>query len=556
MADNRNKKKNSSNYLKQGSILAVAAIFVRVIGMLYRIPVTRIIGNEGNSFYSSAFDIYTIMLLVSSYSIPLAVAKQVSARNARGEYRNAQRVFHGAMVFALVTGIATSVITFFGAGFFTDKVLHTPESAFALRILAPALLILAIMGVFRGYFQGQETMVPTAVSQLAEQVVNAIVSIGAAMIFVKMGANVDKILGTTTASAAYGAGGSTLGTTMGALAGLLFLVFVYVTGRRRTARRVKADRTKHRESNAEIMKVLILTIIPVVLSTAIYNISGIIDQGVYKALSLDMGVTSSAVNTSWGIFSGKFKTLTNVPIAIANALVSSTIPGLTMCMVERHYKEARRKIQTSIRFTMVLTIPCAVGMGVLAGPILKLLYNDPDPDAVAMAVRMFQVGVVSIVLYAMSTLSNGILQGINQMRLPVIHSAVALVLHLGVLYVMLTKFHMGIYGVIQANNLFALLMCLMNGIAIRRHIGYRQELMRTFIIPGICSGFMGLAVFGLYKLLALFAGNAISTVLSIGVGACIYGALLLMLRGITKKELLEFPKGKTLYRIARKFHLM
>ena len=556
MADNRNKKKNSSNYLKQGSILAVASIFVRVIGMLYRIPVTRIIGNEGNSFYSSAFDIYTIMLLVSSYSIPLAVAKQVSARNARGEYRNAQRVFHGAMVFALVTGIATSVITFFGAGFFTDKVLHTPESAFALRILAPALLILAIMGVFRGYFQGQETMVPTAVSQLAEQVVNAIVSIGAAMIFVKMGAKVDKILGTTTASAAYGAGGSTLGTTMGALAGLLFLVFVYVTGRRRTARRVKADRTKHRESNAEIMKVLILTIIPVVLSTAIYNISGIIDQGVYKALSLDMGVTSSAVNTSWGIFSGKFKTLTNVPIAIANALVSSTIPGLTMCMVERHYKEARRKIQTSIRFTMVLTIPCAVGMGVLAGPILKLLYNDPDPDAVAMAVRMFQGGVVSIVLYAMSTLSNGILQGINQMRLPVIHSAVALVLHLGVLYVMLTKLHMGIYGVIQANNLFALLMCLMNGIAIRRHIGYRQELMRTFIIPGICSGFMGLAVFGLYKLLALFAGNAISTVLSIGVGACIYGALLLMLRGITKKELLEFPKGKTLYRIARKFHLM
>ena len=201
MADNRNKKKNSSNYLKQGSILAVASIFVRVIGMLYRIPVTRIIGNEGNSFYSSAFDIYTIMLLVSSYSIPLAVAKQVSARNARGEYRNAQRVFHGAMVFALVTGIATSVITFFGAGFFTDKVLHTPESAFALRILAPALLILAIMGVFRGYFQGQETMVPTAVSQLAEQVVNAIVSIGAAMIFVKMGAKVDKILGTTTASA-------------------------------------------------------------------------------------------------------------------------------------------------------------------------------------------------------------------------------------------------------------------------------------------------------------------------------------------------------------------
>lgn len=550
-------KKKSTNYLKQGSILAVASILVRIIGMLYRIPVTRIIGNEGNNFYSSAFDIYTIMLLVSSYSIPLAVAKQVSARNALGEYRNAQKVFRGAMLFALVSGVLTSAVTFLGAGFFTDKVLNTPESAFALRILAPSLIILAVMGVFRGFFQGQDTMVPTAVSQLVEQVVNAVVSIGAALLFVKMGQKVDRILGTSTASASYGAGGSTLGTTLGALTGLLFLVFVYMSGRRGRLHRLKKDTSRHRESSREIMKILLLTIIPVVLSTAIYNISGIIDQGVYKSISVSQGIEASLISTSWGVFSGKFKTLTNVPIAVANALVSSTIPGLTMCMVEHHYKEARRKIQTSIRFTMVVTIPCAVGMGVLAGPILELLYNDPDPDAVKMAVKMFQIGVISIVLYALSTLSNGILQGINQMRLPVIHSVVALVLHLGALYVMLTKYDMGIYGVVQANNLFALLMCLMNAVAIRRHIGFRQDIIKTFLIPGICAGIMGVAVYGVYFILIkLLKINAVAVLISIGCGAVIYGALLLMLRGISKKELLEFPKGRTLYRIARRFRLM
>ena len=551
------KKKNGSNYLKQGSILAVASILVRVIGMLYRIPVTRIIGNEGNSYYSSAFDIYTIMLLISSYSIPLAVAKQVSARNARGEYRNAYRVFQGAMAFALIAGTVTSVITFLGAGIFTEKLLKTPESAFALRILAPALFILAIMGVFRGFFQGQNTMIPTAVSQLVEQVINAAVSIGAALVFVKMGSRVEAILGTSTASASYGAGGSTLGTTMGALSGLLFLIFVFLTSRGRILARVRKDQTRHRESSRAIMKILILTIIPVVMSTAIYNISGVIDQGVFKSLSRELGMESSAINTAWGIFSGKFKTLTNVPIAIANALVSSTIPGLTMCMVEKRYREARHKIRMSTRFTMVLTIPCAVGLGVLAEPILQLLYNDPDPDAVKMAVKMFHVGVISVVLYALSTLSNGVLQGINQMRLPVIHSAVALVIHLAALYVMLTRFQMGIYGVVQANNLFALLMCIMNGIAIRRSIGYRQEVVKTFLIPGICAGVMGVAVYGIYFVLMKLLGiNAIAALFSIGCGAVIYAVLLLMLKGISKKELLEFPKGKMLYRIARKCHLM
>ena len=323
------------------------------------------------------------MLLISSYSIPLAVAKQMSARNALGEYRNAHRVFRGALFFSFLVGLVLSAVTFLGAGFFTS-ILRTPESTFALRILAPAILILSVMGVFRGFFQGQNTMMPTAASQLAEQVINAIVSIGAAYLFVNMGTEIDAILGTTTASHAYGAGGSTLGTTAGALAALLFLLFVYGATRGGYMRRMRKDKSRHRESSSEILRVLVLTIIPVILSTAIYNVSGILDQIVYKALTPGLGMSPEDISASWGIFTGKFKTLTNVPIAIANALVSSTVPVLAMYMAERNYKETRRKIQTSTRFTMILAFPCAVGIGVLASPILYLLYGDTNPLSAGM----------------------------------------------------------------------------------------------------------------------------------------------------------------------------
>ncbi len=559
----RRRKRKSANYLKQGGILAAASILVRIIGLLYRIPVTRIIGDDGNNFYSAAFEVYTIMLLISSYSIPLAVAKQMSARNALGEYRNAHRVFRGALFFSFLVGLVLSAVTFLGAGFFTS-ILRTPESTFALRILAPAILILSVMGVFRGFFQGQNTMMPTAASQLAEQVINAIVSIGAAYLFVNMGTEIDAILGTTTASHAYGAGGSTLGTTAGALAALLFLLFVYGATRGGYMRRMRKDKSRHRESSSEILRVLVLTIIPVILSTAIYNVSGILDQIVYKALTPGLGMSPEDISASWGIFTGKFKTLTNVPIAIANALVSSTVPVLAMYMAERNYKETRRKIQTSTRFTMILAFPCAVGIGVLASPILYLLYGDTNP----LSAGMLYAGAVSIVLYSLSTLSNGILQGINRMRTPVTHAAVALVLHLAALYVMLAKFDLGIYAVIHANSLFALLMCLLNGFAIRRYIGFRQEFVRTFLIPLICSAVMGGVVYGLYFVLDLLLPFADASVLArtvatglklfpvIGIGAFVYFVLLLLLRGVTRKELLEFPKGATLLRVARRLRLM
>ena len=205
-------------------ILAGAGILTRLIGIAYRIPVNNILGDEGQGFYGCAFSIYNIALLLTSYSLPLAVSKLVSARVSKGEYKNAQRILKGALMFALVVGAAVGLLVFFFSDFIAGSIMSLKLSVYALRVLAPGLFIVAVMGVFRGYFQGMGTMIPTAVSQILEQIVNAIVSIIGASYLLEMGKKVAEGDVNSSLPYAYGAAGGTLGTVLGALTGLIFLL--------------------------------------------------------------------------------------------------------------------------------------------------------------------------------------------------------------------------------------------------------------------------------------------------------------------------------------------
>lgn len=549
----REKRKSESNFLVQGSILAVASIISRIIGLLYRIPLTGIIGNKGNSYYSCAFEIYSMMLLISSYSLPLAVSKLVSARVAKGERKNAYRVFKGALVFAAVSGTLACLIIFFGAEKLTI-LMSTPLSVFALKVLAPTLIIVAVLGVFRGFFQGLGTMMPSATSQIIEQIVNAIMSVWAAYMLYHYGEKIGAVLGNKELyGAAYGAAGGTLGTGAGALAAFLFAVVLFFMYRPIFKRSMRRERRKKTESYQHIVHVLLLTIIPVLLSTAIYNISSIIDQGIYKNIAVTMGESSEDIDEWWGIFSGKYKVLINVPLSIASSMAASCVPSLTAAFANRDKRLVNRKINASVRFIMVIAFPCAVGIGVLAAPILKLLRLS---DASGMPEKMIMLGAVSILFYSLSTLSNALLQGINRMHVPVTNAAIALVLHIILLAVLLYTTDFGIYSVVIANTFFALVMCILNGMALERYANYRQEIAKTFVIPGIASAVMGIVVFAVYKVCMLTGINSISTIVAIVVGAVVYGVVLLLLKGLDEEEILSFPKGRTLLQIAKRFRLI
>lgn len=549
------KTKNRSNYIMQGSILAAASILSRIIGMLYRLPVTNIITDHGNDYYSAAYEIYNIILLISSYSLPLAVSKLVSAKAALGQYRNAHRIFKGALYMALAVGLLGSAVTYLGAGFFTGKLLNTPESELSLKVLALAVFFLAVMGVLRGFFQGMGSMMPTAVSQVIEQIFNAVVSITAASLLFQYGVSLDEKAGITDGRSGpiYGAAGSTLGTSMGALAGLIFLILVMLMYNRVLQRQMRRDRTGPRESYGVIFKLLILTIVPVILSTAVYNVSGILDQGIFKYLMLDVQkVEKSTVEVYWGIYVGKYKLLTNVPIAVASALSASTIPALTRARMEGNRKEMRKKTDGAIRMVMFICIPSAFGLTALAEPILKLLSWNTDP----IAPRLFIAGSMAVIFYGLSTLTNGILQGIDKMHIPVRNALISLVFHLGLMVVLVQVFKLHIYGVVVSYLFFAVMMCILNGLAIRKYLRYHQELVRTFLIPVVSASIMGLSCWLLSIPLEHAIGARPTALVCIALAVFIYGFFMLLLRGITEKELRAFPKGYMLVRILKKIRLL
>ena len=402
-------KKNGTNFLVQGSILAVASIISRIIGLVYRIPMNSILGDIGNGYYSCAFDIYNVVLIISSYSLPLAVSKTVSAKVAKGQYNTAYQVLKGALTFAFVVGTIAAIVVYFGAEFFTATLLKTPYSVFALKILGPALVVVAVLGVLRGFFQGLGTMMPSAISQIIEQIANAIISIWAAYVLTGYGKRIGAVLGDPEHyGAAYGAAGGTLGTNLGAVAGLLFVLFVFFAYMRVFKRRMRRERNVQVDSFSYTMKILIVTIIPVLLSTTVYNISGIIDQGIFKNVALLQGYSDVQIDTWWGVFSGKYKLLINVPISIASAMAASSVPTLTASFAENDMESVRSQINAATRFVMVIAFPCTIGLAVLGEPIFRLLFPGTAQTA-PMAAMMMYVGAFAVVFYAMSTLSNGLL---------------------------------------------------------------------------------------------------------------------------------------------------
>lgn len=543
------KQIKNQNFIIQGTILAVASVLVRIIGLVYRVPLTAILGNEGNGIYSAAYEIYSILLLVSSYSLPLAVSKLVSATLAKGSQKNAHRYFKAALVLAVIVGVIVALFTFFAADFLAGELMKSPLSTYSLKVLAPTLFIVAVMGVFRGYFQGLGSMVPTAISQIFEQIVNAIVSVVAAKVLFDVG----KAAAEGDLSTAYGAAGGTLGTGFGALAGLITLILIYLMYRRIVKRKIRRDQTQEMIPYRQMYKLLFVTIAPVILSTAIYNVSNVLDQGVFNNLMNLHGFSSKQYNALWGIFSGKYRVLTNVPIAVASAVASSAIPSITVARVSGERTAVRKKIHEATKFTMVIAFPCAVGLSVLAGPILNLLWGGTDN---AMATVLLQYGSISVVLYSLSTLSNGILQGLNKMRIPVTNAFFSLIAHLAVLVVCLQVLDLGIHSVVIANLFFAAMMCVLNAAAIRKYSNYHQEVTRTFVLPLLASVIMGAAAYLVHLGCALVIGTKAATLVAIVAAVVVYFVVLIKIGGLTRRELRGFPMGSRLTRVAEKLHLL
>lgn len=558
-----NTRKKAANFVVQGSILAMAGILVRIIGMLYRMPLNDIIGKQGNGYYTSAYNVYNILLILSSYSMPVAVSKMISTRLARGEYKNCTRILRAGLVYATAAGGAAAAILWFGADTFAELI-RTPFSSYALKTLAPTIWIMAYLGVLRGYFQGMGTMVPTAVSQILEQVVNAIVSVVAAGLLFDRGAAVNAATGAREYSYAFGAAGGTIGTGAGALTALIFfMILTAVKGRESAlaAGTVSAETGGRKESYGRLMHILTITIVPIVVSSAVYNCSNVVDNYLFGQGMDRLGFREDEIAVFWGAL-GQYQILFNIPVAVSNALSSSLVPSLSRAVSAGNREQVLERIHAAVRFSLLIAIPAAVGITVLAEPVCNLLFVSEDNT---MLIRLSMAGSLAVVFYSLSTVTNAVLQGLNRMDVPVRHAAASLVIHVAALEVFLMGFQWGIYSVVYANIIFALSMCILNARTIAKHTGYRQEYKKTFLLPAVCAALMGAAAWLVYQGSALLLpwaaeggrlGRAVLILPSIGVAVAVYAVLLVKLCAVDEAELKEMPAGLRLVRVLKKVRVL
>lgn len=537
--------KKSSSFMKQASFLMVAGLIVRMIGLLYRTPMKAAIGGLGYGYYGYAYNVYNILLLISGYSIPVAVSKLMSERLAKKQYRNAQKIFWGAVVYILIIGSLASIVAFV----FAEQLLPVgaEDAVLALRVLSPTIMLAGLLGVMRGYFQANNNMLPTSISQILEQILNAVVSVVAAYFLVKS-------FGTTSDTRAiYGAAGGTLGTGIGVASGIVFMLLVFGLNRKIIKRKLKRDTSSCQESYGEIAKVLFFMMTPVLLSTFLYNVSAYIDQSIFSPLMLAKGAAADSITEIYGVFSGQYMVLINIPVALANATSTAMMPEITANYATGDVGGARSKINEAIRMTMFIAIPAAFGLAVLAYPIMDLLFAGSPDEAGTMLI----VGAVSVLFYSLSTITNGVLQGIGKQYVPLRNAAVSLVVNVIVL-AGLTKFtDLGIYSVLASTVAYSICMCILNDLAVRKYLSYRGEFVDTYLKPMGAAAGMGAVAWIVYYGLHLFLPVRI-----VCLGAAIlfavaaYLILYVMITRIPEAQLRRFPMGGAMVRGMKKLHLL
>lgn len=542
-------EKNSTQQgiIKGAMILAAASFISKIIGMLYRIPVTSALGDQGMAIYSGAFNIYILLITLSAVGIPSAISKLVSERIAVGAHKDAHRVFKVALAYSTLVAALLAVGMWIGAEQISLIMKQDTTLTMPLRALAPTIIIVTIMAVMRGYFQGMNTMTPSAVSQVVEQLVNAIFSIVLAYAFVKK-------------SIEAAATGSTLGTGLGALAGLIVMICVYYLIRTKLRSRIAKSADYKYESNKVILQRLLVTMIPIVLSTSVFSIMTNIDQGmlyrmlpssieylkdnnllaslpVTGAVAMD---TANIVDSLAGQYLNKYFTLVNVPVSLILSMGTAAIPAIAASMSLGDLKDIRRKTRMILKVGMLLAVPASIGMAVFAKPIMALIFQGASDGG-----ELLAYGAISIIFITIAQLTAGILQGMGKQQIPTINATIACVVKVVFNFIFLAIPTLHIYAFIHSTTICYIIYALLNVLYLRKNLEMKFNWKNLLIKPLICAGIMGATSY------ALFAGlNAwmpkpnLWVVIAIPVAAGIYSIVGIITRTITVKDLENIPGGK------------
>lgn len=541
------------SFVQGAAVLAAAGLLVKVLGAIFRIPLGNMIGTEGLANYNPAYYVYNLFLILATAGIPVAISRMVSERVSFGKFGEAHRVFKISRALMLIIGCASFVVVFFGAEFFAE-ISGVSGASLAMRAISPALIFVPVMASYRGYFQGMQDMKPTAVSQVIEQVFRVAVGLSLAYFFFHSAQKLG-IASTFTPQEA-GAAGATLGAAAGAIGGLLVMLIVYILSKNKIRTRITREKRGMRggrESSRSILKKIAVIAVPITIGAAIMPIVNLIDVAIVTRRLVASGWELAVAKDMYGQLSGFAGSLINFPQVLTQAVAMSLVPLVAAAWKQKDLPYLRENVQTGLRMAVIMGLPCAVGLFVMAEPILVLLYPSQQASAVSASPCLMVLSIGVVFLSTVQTLT-GVLQGVGKQMIPVRNLIIGVLCKIAVTWTLTGIPSINILGAAAGTATAYLIASVLNILAVRKYTGTRFDFVTTALKPFLSSAVMGAGTWGCYHLLyRLLDGSRMATVLAILAAIIIYAVMIFATKTVTRDEVVKMPKGDKIVRVLDRF---
>ncbi|MBQ5960405.1 MAG: polysaccharide biosynthesis protein [Firmicutes bacterium] len=533
------KEGKSTELVRKGTFLLVISVVIKLIGLLYRIPLTNMLGNQGNGIYGLPFQIYSFIITLATMGVSTAISRMVSERMARGEKANARLVFRIGIIYAAVIGILVHVVLFFGADFIAGTIFNDISAAPAIRVLAPVTMMVLFSSIIRGTYQAVGDVRPSAYADLLDQIFHAGLSILFVYLTVSAVSDINIEVGGRFPVLEQASQDAANGTKYGALSGLLFLLGIFFFYRRKSGI-FNAPMQEATESWKSVLKIFVLTVFPIMFAATVSNLREIIDTALFNALMPMKGYTADVIQTQRGLVSGKFVVLTNMPIAALGTLGIMLVPGIAAAITKQDHDSIQVHIETLMKMVFMVSIPAAIGESVLGVPIINWLFSSQPGGG-----ELLRVGSFIIVFYSVSQNAAAILQGLGKLKICVRNAFYGLCVSTPILILCVMVFDIKAYALIVSLLTFSFTMAFFNIRSVIKYSGCRINMVKMFTAPLVCSLIMGgvayLSYAGLY---ALLHSNTIAILTSIVLAIGVYFILLLNSSFYTREQILELPYGR------------
>lgn len=506
--------------IKGSLVLGLAGIIAKFLGLFFRWPLIMLIGDEGIGFYQMSYPLLMFFVAIAS-GVPVAISKIVSENNAVGDIEGSFKVVKSSTHLMLLLGTVTSVILFV----FAKPIIHLlkwdSKAYYSLIGISFAPLVLSIMTIFRGFFQGLQNMTPSAVSQVLEQFGRVICGVGLAVLLLPMGIE-------------FAAGGAAFGAAAGGILGGSYLFYKY--------RKVRKEcGIKKIKTSPEILDKILKIAAPISLAATVSTVMSLIDSICIPQKLLEAGYTSQQSTILYAQLTGKAAVIVNIPMTLSIALCASLVPIIAESYILNKKREVNNKVELAIKISGVVAIPCMVGIFILAEPIMKLVFQGRFEG-----VEILRYMGITIPFIILTQTTTSILQGVGKYVLPVITLVIGCVIKLGLTLVLVPNPKINIYGAVIASIVAYIVVAIMNIIILKFVLKVRTRVHNNLIKPVYASIGMGVCVFLSYKFMFLYTGsNGISCLISIFLGIIIYITLIMLMKVFKVSEVMDrLPRFK------------